>query len=87
MQIAKAHGLVFNTPKAPNLGSIQFLLLQRLDHKGQPLPKDEMAADRVSVEIEEWSLVSRGSAPRQEPGDQMRPPDASGVGHHWRGQG
>jgi carbon dioxide concentrating mechanism protein CcmL len=55
--------------------------LQFLDEEGHLLPKYEVAADTVGAGIDEWVLVSRGSAARQV-GDNShtRPIDALVVG-------
>jgi carbon dioxide concentrating mechanism protein CcmL len=81
MQIAKVRGTVVSTHKEPSLRGVKFLLLQFLDEEGQLLPKYEVAADTVGAGIDEWVLVSRGSAARQV-GDNShtRPIDALVVG-------
>jgi carbon dioxide concentrating mechanism protein CcmL len=56
------------------------LLVQFVDEDGQPLPKYEVAGDTVGAGIDEWVLVSRGSAARIEDGHQTRPLDAMVVG-------
>ncbi len=80
MQIAKVRGTVVSTQKEPSLRGVKFLLLQFLDDAGQPLPKYEVAADNVGAGIDEWVLVSRGSAARQVPGSEQRPVDAAVIG-------
>jgi carbon dioxide concentrating mechanism protein CcmL len=55
-------------------------LLQLLDEEGQPLPQYEVAADIVGAGIDEWVLVSRGSAARQVGDNKTRPIDAMVVG-------
>jgi carbon dioxide concentrating mechanism protein CcmL len=80
MQIAKVCGTVVSTQKEPSLRGVKFLLLQFLDEEGQPLPEYEVAADSVGAGIDEWVLVSRGSAARQAPGSETRPLDALVVG-------
>lgn len=52
------------------------LLLQLLDEGGQPLPQYEVAADTVGAGLDEWVLVSRGSAARQITDTPNRPIDA-----------
>jgi carbon dioxide concentrating mechanism protein CcmL len=81
MQIAKVRGTVVSTHKEPSLRGVKFLLLQFLDESGQLLPKYEVAADTVGAGMDEWVLVSRGSAARQV-GDNnhTRPLDAMVVG-------
>jgi carbon dioxide concentrating mechanism protein CcmL len=54
--------------------------LQFVDVEGQLLPKYEVAADQVGAGIDEWVLVSRGSAARQIAGNEIRPLDALVVG-------
>ncbi|NET33976.1 MAG: EutN/CcmL family microcompartment protein [Cyanothece sp. SIO1E1] len=80
MQIAKVCGTVVSTHKDPSLTGIKFLLVQLLDEEGRPLPKYEVAADSVGAGVDEWVLVSRGSAARQVEGRDSRPLDALVVG-------
>jgi carbon dioxide concentrating mechanism protein CcmL len=80
MQIAKVLGTVVSTHKTRSLTGVKLLLLQVLDCQGQPLPKYEVAGDLVGAGINEWVLVTRGSAARQESGHQDRPLDAMVVG-------
>jgi carbon dioxide concentrating mechanism protein CcmL len=80
MQIAKVCGTVVSTQKEPTLRGVKFLLVQFLDEDGQPLPKYEVAADSVGAGVDEWVLVSRGSAARQVPGSESRPLDALVIG-------
>jgi carbon dioxide concentrating mechanism protein CcmL len=81
MQIAKVRGTVVSNHKEPSLRGVKFLLLQFLDEEAQLLPEYEVAADAVGAGMDEWVLVSRGSAARQL-GDSthMRPIDALVVG-------
>ena len=79
MQIAKVRGTVVSTQKEPSLRGVKFLLVQVLDEEGQPLPLYEVAADNVGAGIDEWVLVSRGSAARQVPGSENRPVDAAVI--------
>lgn len=80
MQIAKVRGTVVSTHKEPSLRGVKFLLLQYLDEEGQLLPTYEVAADTVGAGLDEWVLVSRGSAARQVDGSETRPIDAMVVG-------
>ncbi|HEY9782856.1 MAG TPA: EutN/CcmL family microcompartment protein [Leptolyngbyaceae cyanobacterium] len=80
MQIAKVRGTVVSTQKEPSLRGAKLLLLQFIDAEGQLLPKYEVAADRVGAGIDEWVLVSRGSAARQLAGSETQPLDALVVG-------
>lgn len=80
MQIAKVRGTVVSTQKEPSLRGSKLLLLQFVDVEGQLLPKYEVAADQVGAGIDEWVLVSRGSAARQIVGNEIRPLDALVVG-------
>ncbi len=80
MQIAKVRGTVVSTQKEPSLRGTKLLLLQFVDVEGQLLPKYEVAADQVGAGIDEWVLVSRGSAARQIAGNEIRPLDALVVG-------
>lgn len=76
MQMAKVRGTVVSTQKEPSLRGSKLLLLQLLDEEGRPLPGYEVAADTVGAGVDEWVLVSRGSAARQIPGNENRPLDA-----------
>jgi carbon dioxide concentrating mechanism protein CcmL len=80
MQIAKVCGTVVSTQKEPSLRGVKFLLVQFLDEDGQPLPEYEVAADSVGAGVDEWVLISRGSAARQAPGSESRPLDALVIG-------
>ncbi|MBD2462732.1 EutN/CcmL family microcompartment protein [Oscillatoria sp. FACHB-1407] len=80
MQIARVCGTVVSTQKEPTLRGVKFLLVQLLNEEGQPLPEYEVAADTVGAGIDEWVLVSRGSAARQTPGGESRPLDALVIG-------
>jgi carbon dioxide concentrating mechanism protein CcmL len=80
MQIAKVRGTVVSTQKDQSLTGVKFLLVQFIDEEGQPLPKYEVAADSVGAGINEWVLVSRGSAARKLSGSEHRPLDALVVG-------
>jgi carbon dioxide concentrating mechanism protein CcmL len=80
MQIAKVRGTVVSTHKETSLRGVKFLLLQFLDEEGQLLPKYEVAADNVGAGMDEWVLVSLGSAARQVGDSNTRPIDAMVVG-------
>lgn len=80
MQLAIVRGTVVSTQKVSHLRGVKLLLLQFIDENGNILPKYEVAADVVGAGVEEWVLVSRGSAARQEPGNEQRPLDAMVVG-------
>lgn len=79
MQIARVRGTVTSTQKDPSLTGIKFLVLQLIDEEGQPLPEYEVAADSVGAGVDEWVLVSRGSAARQISGSEHRPVDAAVI--------
>lgn len=79
MQIAKVRGTVTSTQKEESLRGAKFLVLQLMDDEGQPLPRYEVAADSVGAGIDEWVLVSFGSAARQVPGSERRPVDAAVI--------
>jgi carbon dioxide concentrating mechanism protein CcmL len=79
MQIARVVGTIVSTQKEPSLTGVKFLLLQLLDQEGQSLPDYEVAADSIGAGIDEWVLVSRGSAARQIPRGEQRPVDASVI--------
>ncbi|NEP58130.1 MAG: EutN/CcmL family microcompartment protein [Symploca sp. SIO2G7] len=80
MQIAKVRGTVVSSCKEPSLRGVKFLLVQFLDEEGQLLPKYEVAGDIVGAGIDEWVLVSFGSAARQVGETDKRPLDAMVVG-------
>ena len=79
MQIAKVRGTVVSTLKDPSLRGVKLLLLQLVDEEGRVLPKYEVAADYVGAGVNEWVLLSRGSAARQLDGSEQRPLDAAVV--------
>ncbi|MDG2616641.1 EutN/CcmL family microcompartment protein [Thermoleptolyngbya sichuanensis XZ-Cy5] len=80
MQIAKVCGTVVSTQKEPSLQGVKFLLLQFVDVEGNLLADYEVAADSVGAGLDEWVLVSRGSAARQTPSGESRPLDALVIG-------
>lgn len=80
MQIARVCGTVVSNQKEPSLMGVKFLLLQLLDTEGNPMPEYEVAADSVGAGLDEWVLVSRGSAARQTSSSEVRPLDALVVG-------
>ncbi|MBD1905061.1 EutN/CcmL family microcompartment protein [Funiculus sociatus GB2-A5] len=79
MQIAKVRGTVVSTHKEPTLRGVKLLLVQFIDEEGQLLPKYEVAGDQVGAGLDEWVLISRGSAARQMEGSEKRPIDAMVV--------
>ena len=79
MQIAEVRGTVVSTHKDPSLTGVKFLLVQFVDEEGRLLPSYEVAADSVGAGVDEWVLVSRGSAARQVLRSEQRPVDAAVV--------
>ncbi|MBE9233708.1 MAG: EutN/CcmL family microcompartment protein [Cuspidothrix sp.] len=80
MQIARVRGTVTSTQKDPSLRGVKLLMLQLIDEDGNLLPEYEVAADNsVGAGVDEWVLVSRGSAARQLLGNEQRPLDAAVV--------
>jgi len=80
MQIAKVRGTVTSTQKDPSLRGVKLLMLQFIDENGNLLPVYEVAADNsVGAGVDEWVLISRGSAARQLSGNEQRPLDAAVV--------
>ena len=80
MQIARVRGTVTSTQKDPSLRGVKLLMLQLIDENGNLLPVYEVAADNsVGAGVDEWVLVSRGSAARQLSGNEQRPLDAAVV--------
>lgn len=76
MQVAKVRGTVVSTQKDPSLRGVKLLLLQLVDEEGRSIPEYEVAGDNVGAGVDEWVLVSRGSAARQVLGNEQRPLDA-----------
>jgi carbon dioxide concentrating mechanism protein CcmL len=76
MRLAVVRGTVVSTQKEPSLTGVKFLMVQYLDLDGNPQPDIEVAADPVGAGVDEWVLVSRGSAARQPRGNETRPLDA-----------
>jgi carbon dioxide concentrating mechanism protein CcmL len=80
MQIARVRGTVTSTQKDPSLRGVKLLMLQLIDENGNLLPVYEVAADNsVGAGVDEWVLVSRGSAARHLSGNEQRPLDAAVV--------
>lgn len=79
MQVAKVYGTVVSTSKEPSLKGTKLLMLQLIDPEGNVMPEYEVAADNVGAGMDEWVLVSRGSAAREVPGSEHRPVDARVV--------
>ena len=80
MQIARVRGTVTSTQKDPSLRGVKLLMLQLIDENGNLLPVYEVAADNsVGAGVDEWVLVSRGSAARKLSGNEQRPLDAAVV--------
>ncbi|MBF2014513.1 MAG: EutN/CcmL family microcompartment protein [Rivularia sp. T60_A2020_040] len=79
MQIARVRGTVSSTQKDPSLRGVKLLLLQLIDEEGRIQPEYEVAADIVGAGVDEWVLISRGSAARQIDGNEQRPIDAAVV--------
>ncbi len=80
MQIARVIGTVVSTHKTRSLTGVKLLLVQYVDAEGQLLENYEVAGDIVGAGINEWVLVTRGSAARQEQGQESKPLDAMVVG-------
>ena len=80
MQLAKVRGTVVSTHKARSMQGVKLLLVQYIDESGELLPKYEVAADIVGAGVNEWVLISRGSAARIEERFDTRPLDATIVG-------
>lgn len=80
MQIARVCGTVVSNQKERSLTGVKLLLLQLLDAEGNPTHEYEVAADSVGAGLDEWVLVSRGSAARQTSGSEVRPLDALVIG-------
>jgi carbon dioxide concentrating mechanism protein CcmL len=79
MRVAKVRGTVVSTQKDPSLRGVKLLMLQFVDENGNLLPEYEVAADSVGAGVDEWVLVSQGSAARQILGNEQRPLDTAVV--------
>ena len=80
MQIAKVLGTVVSNHKTRSLTGIKLVILQLIDAQGQLLPSYEVAGVVVGAGVNEWVLVTRGSAARKDSGNEDRPLDAMVVG-------
>lgn len=80
MQIAKVIGTVVSTYKTRSLTGVKLLIVQLIDAQGQLLTGYEVAADTVGAGVNEWVLVTKGSAARIDQGNENRPIDAMVVG-------
>ena len=80
MQLARVLGTVVSTSKTPSLTGVKLLLVQFLDSEGRPLDNYEVAGDTVGAGLNEWVLITRGSAARKDRGNEERPLDAMVVG-------
>lgn len=81
MQIAQVRGTVVSTLKVNALTGIKLLLVQYVDDQGKLLSQFEVAGDTVGAGLDEWVLVTKGSAARQEDRQENnRPIDAMVVG-------
>ena len=80
MQIAQVCGTVVSNLKSRNLTGVKLLLVQLVDAEGSLLPTYEVAGDTVGAGINEWVLLTTGSAARKETGQENRPVDAMVVG-------
>lgn len=80
MQIAKVLGTVVSTHKTRSLTGVKLLVVQYINAQGQLLDQYEVAADIVGAGVNEWVLVTRGSAARKDSGNEDRPLDAMVIG-------
>lgn len=80
MRLGQVRGTVVSTQKEPSLQGVKFLLVQWIDHDGNLLSDYEVAADVVGAGVNEWVLVSRGSAARQVYRQTEMPVDALVIG-------
>lgn len=80
MRLGQVRGTVVSTQKEPSLQGVKFLLVQWIDHEGNLESNYEVAADTVGAGVNEWVLVSRGSAARQVYSNPNIPVDALIVG-------
>jgi carbon dioxide concentrating mechanism protein CcmL len=80
VQLAKVCGTVVSTHKSRTLTGVKLLLVQFIDAQGNLLSNYEVAGDIVGAGLNEWVLVTRGSAARKETGHEERPVDAMVVG-------
>ncbi len=80
MQIGRVAGTVVSTQKEATLQGVKFLLVQLVDLQGQLTPGYQVAADRVGAGVDEWVLVSQGSAARKIDRGESLPVDAAVIG-------
>ncbi len=80
MRLGQVRGTVVSTQKEPSLQGVKFLLVQWIDQDGNLLNDYEVAADVVGAGVNEWVLVSRGSAARQVYRQAEMPLDALVIG-------
>lgn len=80
MQIAIARGTVVSSQKLPSMTGVKLLLVQFVDEQGQPVPRYEVAADRVGAGLGEWVLISRRAIAPHPEGSEHRPIDAMVIG-------
>lgn len=76
MQIAKVRGTVVSTVKPSSMTGVKLLFVQYADDNGEFLPQYEVVADLVGAGVNEWVLITKGSAARQERGLDNKPLDA-----------
>jgi carbon dioxide concentrating mechanism protein CcmL len=76
MQIAKVKGTVVSTLKPASMNGVKLLFVQYTNDEGELLPQYEVVADLVGAGVNEWVLITKGSAARQERGFENKPLDA-----------
>ncbi|MDG2992169.1 EutN/CcmL family microcompartment protein [Candidatus Synechococcus calcipolaris G9] len=79
MKIARVCGTVTSTQKESTLTGVKFLVVQWMGGEGELLPDYAVAADTVGAGLDEWVLVSRGSAARFIVNGETKPIDAAVV--------
>ncbi|WP_448380357.1 EutN/CcmL family microcompartment protein [Gloeomargarita sp.] len=80
MRIGRVAGTVVSTQKEPTLQGVKFLLVQLVDMQGQVTTEYQVAADRVGAGVDEWVLISQGSAARKIDRGEALPVDAAVIG-------
>jgi carbon dioxide concentrating mechanism protein CcmL len=58
------------------MNGVKLLFVQYVNDEGELLPQYEVVADLVGAGVNEWVLITKGSAARQEQGFETKPLDA-----------
>lgn len=80
MIIGEVTGNLWATRKDDNLNGFKFLVVRKLDHKGEPTNNVMIAVDSVGAGIGDQVLIVSGSSARYVLDDNKAPIDATIVG-------